>query len=304
MGCAECVLPEWRGGLQSQHYSGIWISDLSLGSLDDECEECQATLTRTYTGHCGQDLMRDLLRLQVLARRGKDGKMRVSRHSYLPTAPKAINSVFAQSQICQDFWVLDRLAALKSGGFFLEIGANHSEELSNSYLLEKARDWRGVCIEPFPSGDWSTRSVALVKCAVGPEGGRLQFIAPGHVLGGLVEEADVARVMSTVPVSHQQVVEVETRDMTSILKSARVDDKEVPKVIHYMSLDTEGSEYSILCDFPFDSYTVLAITVEHNFREPARSQIRDLLEKNGFALDMSVEHDDFFLLKGYEKYVQ
>ncbi|CAK0820086.1 unnamed protein product, partial [Prorocentrum cordatum] len=93
-------------------------------------------------------------------------------------------------------------------GFFLEVGANHSEELSNTLLLERAAGWSGVCVEPFPRGDWSTRQGSeLVRCAVGPDGKRLRFIAPGHVLGGLLEQVDLPRVRRDVPQDQQAIVE-------------------------------------------------------------------------------------------------
>merc|ERR1719188_1097934 len=146
-------------------------------------------------------------------------------------------------------------------GFFLEVGANHSEELSNTYLLEKACGWRGICVEPFPRGDWSTRSAELVKCAVGPDGKHLRFIAPGHVLGGLLDQVDLPRVKRDVPPHEQSIVDVETRTLTTLLhgaegksqaKAAPGSSKMMP-VIHYMSLDTEGSEYDILQVFPWDT---------------------------------------------------
>lgn len=163
--------------------------------------------------------------------------------------------------------------------------------------------WTGICVEPFPVGDWSTLSAQLVRAAVGPDGGRLKFVAPGSVLGGLVNQIDLPRVLRDVPVENQQVVEVDTCTVASILRQAWAQREQVPRVIHYLSLDTEGSEYDILCAFPWDQWTLLSITVEHNFREPARTQIRQLLESRGFVLDVCVEHDDFFLLSGYERFL-
>merc|ERR1712083_372342 len=191
-------------------------------------------------------------------------------------------------------------------GFFLEVGANHSEELSNTFLLEKAAGWSGVCVEPFPRGDWSSRAVELVRCAVGPDGKHLRFIAPGHVLGGLIDQIDLPRVRRDVPPEQQTIVDVETRTLATILRSAvatqaRGGGAPAPRVIHYMSLDTEGSEFDILMTFPWDEWKLLSITVEHNFKEPTRSRIRQLLESKGLHLDVSVEHDDFYLMTGFEQ---
>ena len=57
--------------------------------------------------------------------------------------------------------------------------------------------------------------------------------------------------------------------------------QDVPSVIDFVSLDTEGSELAILKAFPFDQYTVRTVAVEHNFVEPRRTQMRALLEAKG-----------------------
>lgn len=161
------------------------------------------------------------------------------------------------------------------------------------------------------AGDWSTRSAQLVKKAVGPDGATLSFIAPGHVLGGLVDSVDISRVHRQVPEAERPVVEVATQTLSSILRGALAgedgrdnlgqDGKR--RVIHYLSLDTEGSEYDILAGFPFNDYALLSITVEHNLIEPARTRIREFLEEHGFVRDACVEHDDFYLLADYANYL-
>jgi hypothetical protein len=38
-----------------------------------------------------------------------------------------------------------------------------------------------------------------------------------------------------------------------------------------------------------------AITVEHNFEEPKRTQIRDLLASHGFVLETAMKWDDWYV---------
>ena len=52
----------------------------------------------------------------------------------------------SHSQSGQESFVLGILDNLENG-FFLEIGAFHSKELSNTFLLERRFGWRGVAIE-------------------------------------------------------------------------------------------------------------------------------------------------------------
>lgn len=297
----ERVLNEWHCALFWGHYSFPALSQVSLVKQETNGSyDCHATLQRHYEGKC--EMAREVLRLRATASSVSEGRLRVQRHSYEPPLPRGIGGHCSRSQIGQDLWVLHRFPSLPDG-FFLEVGANHPEELSNTWLLEKAANWRGLCIEPFPVGDWSTRLAQLVKLAVGPEGGRLQFIAPGHVLGGLVGSVDLERVQRDVPKEEQAMVEVRTDTLANIFREARPWGFEVPKVIHYLSLDTEGSELDILQTFPFDECKLLSLTVEHNFKEPARTQIREMLQSKGFQLDACVEFDDFFLLEGYERYL-
>jgi len=54
-----------------------------------------------------------------------------------------------------------------------------------------------------------------------------------------------------------------------------------PKAIDFLSIDTEGNEFSILQDFDFNEYTFNVICVEHNYTN-ARDQLFKLLVKNGY----------------------
>ena len=64
--------------------------------------------------------------------------------------------------------------------------------------------------------------------------------------------------------------------------------------IEYLSLDTEGSEYEILKGFDFSKYTFGYIDVEHNFEEPTRTHIRNLLEENGYIYICENNWDDCY----------
>ena len=53
------------------------------------------------------------------------------------------------SQLNQDVDVI-QFYKNKENGYFIEIGANDGINLSNTYLLEKNYNWKGICVEPIP----------------------------------------------------------------------------------------------------------------------------------------------------------
>ena len=53
------------------------------------------------------------------------------------------------SQIGQDRFI-DEFFNKKENGFFVDVGANEGVRISNTYFLEKVRNWKGICIEPLP----------------------------------------------------------------------------------------------------------------------------------------------------------
>ena len=72
---------------------------------------------------------------------------------------------------------------------------------------------------------------------------------------------------------------------------------DAPKLIDYLSIDTEGSEYTILKNFEFKNYKFKIITVEHNFTNQ-REKIYKLLTQKGYTrkfTDLS-RIDDWYVL--------
>lgn len=198
----------------------------------------------------------------------------------------------ATSQLGQDLWVLEK-TSYKRGGFFVEFGATNGILLSNSYLLEKEFGWRGICAEPnknfldeLKKNRRCTVSPACIGASTGEE---VEFIF-ADVFGGMARDAacDEHEKTRTAYRDEGNFAILKTISLHDFLKSHNA-----PVSIDYLSIDTEGSEFSILEKFPFDQWDIHLITVEHNFTEQ-RARIRTLLESYGYQCE-EAQWDDWYV---------
>jgi len=199
----------------------------------------------------------------------------------------------SRSQIWQDIFVLAELDA-KRNGFFVEFGATNGIDLSNTYLLEKQYGWSGILAEPARCWQVSLRNnrsaFIETKCVWSKSGLTINF-----------KEADEAE-FSTIDAfafgdqhkdrrKRSKDYSIETISLLDMLQKYNA-----PKVIDYLSIDTEGSEHEILEHFDFDRYHFRLITCEHNFTE-SRARIYQLLLSKGYERkfeDLS-QWDDWYV---------
>lgn len=184
----------------------------------------------------------------------------------------------SRSQLRQDLFVLGSLGFPRAG-FFVEFGATDGVGLSNSYLLETEFGWDGILAEPARS--WSkalseNRSCAIdTRCVWSETGAKLSFNETNELELSTIDIFSDSDGHAGAR-ERGQVYEVETVSLLDLLQS-----HSAPKIIDYLSIDTEGSELEILGSFDFARYSFRVITVEHNFT-PQRTKIKRLLEKRGY----------------------
>lgn len=199
----------------------------------------------------------------------------------------------ALSQLGQDKYVIKDIYKNKRGGFFVDVGASHGLKLSNTYLLEKDFGWNGICIEPNPNffkklvKNRKARCLQYAAYSVGEQ--ELEFTVAG-VLSGILEHIDYHK-----SATQNSIIKVKTKTLTKIL-----DECKAPLFIEYLSLDTEGSELEVLKGVDFNKYTFGFITVEHNWVEPRRTDMKEFLVKNGYRFCCEVRHDDYYIHKNLE----
>jgi FkbM family methyltransferase len=197
------------------------------------------------------------------------------------------------SQLEQDFEIV-KFYKGKANGYFVDVGANDGLTFSNSFLLERFLNWKGICVEPLPSMieilNENRKCIVSPYAAYSESGKTLEFsIHNGDsMFSGITSK--LSGHNENMVKSNSTTITVQTKTLTDILKDANA-----PKFIEYLSLDTEGSEYDILKVFDWDTYTFGCIDVEHNYQEPARSNIRTLLESKGYKHMREVQWDDAYI---------
>ena len=84
---------------------------------------------------------------------------------------------------------------------------------------------------------------------------------------------------------------IETISLVDLLKKYNA-----PKIIDYLSIDAEGSEFDILSNFDFDKYQFRVITCEHNNTE-MRQRIFKLLIAHGYVrkFDDLSQFEDWYI---------
>jgi FkbM family methyltransferase len=186
----------------------------------------------------------------------------------------------SQSEIDQE---LIAFILIGKGGYFVEFGACNGIIGSNTYFLEKYQGWQGVLAEPIP--EWfgeikKNRSSKAFQYAIYPlTGKKIDFIETDQrglsTLSGY-EHTDRHGEKRISGERGGKTYQVETITLQQLLIKASA-----PKQIDFLSIDTEGSEFEILSNFPFEEYVFKFITVEHNNSEN-RDKLKVLMNSKGY----------------------
>ncbi len=194
------------------------------------------------------------------------------------------------SQFNQDLHVIQNIYNKKECGYFVDIGAYDGVNMSNTYLLEKNYNWKGICIEAnpryFDKLEKIRTSININTAIYIDDNSELDFIDDTE--GGC---SGLQKTNSHTFLNDRPIIKVKTKNLTNLL-----DEHNAPNFIDYLSIDTEGSEYDILSSHNFNKYKFGYITVEHNFINTNRMKIRELLINNGYRFYRENSVDDDYIL--------
>ncbi len=224
------------------------------------------------------------------------------------------------SQYGQDQYVAEEVyRGVLKGGYYVEVGAADGRMLSNALALEERYGWSGLCVEPsrqYAALLHSGRRCIMRSEPLGPVSGKVvEFIED-------VYNAQVGEKWSISSVSASRRMEESERIRTSenshnlfsgivsyldtydvagevSRKVTRtlgelLEESHAPPFIHFLSIDTEGSEHAILSTFPFHRWTFGAIAVEHNHHRSKREALRTLFHNYGYIRTACIETDDMY----------
>ena len=202
------------------------------------------------------------------------------------------------SQSNQDKFI-DNLFKQKKNGVFLDIGAHDGISFSNTYFFEKNRNWEGICIEPIPEVykklDENRNCFKINCCISDVEKDEVFIRAEGYteMLSGLKKnynEAHFERLKNDIKEKGGKFYEITVKAMNinKILENNNI------KIIDYCSIDTEGSEFSILQTIDFDSVKIKSFSIENNYNQ---NKIHKFMQENGYLLLAKLSADEIYVKK-------
>lgn len=191
--------------------------------------------------------------------------------------------VRSHSDLGQDLVAL-AVSSWRQGGYFVEFGALDGSLGSNTVLLETVYGWHGILAEP--ARCWHSTLAQNRRCRIDHRavadrsGQQLRFKETDTQLGlsGLVDYFEPGEYHTNRRLASQgREYTVDTVSLNDLL-----DQHQAPDYIDYISIDTEGSELAILRNFNFAPRRVGLWTIEHNYFDPIRQGVHDIMTANGY----------------------
>ncbi len=160
-------------------------------------------------------------------------------------------------------------------GFFLDVGANHPVDGSQTYALEKL-GWSGICVEPQPKYvqlHEQLRKSKFVCCACGSPSqvGRELTLYAMDSNASLVPNLVLYSNLNQIEASYS--VPVETIDRILELNNT--------EKLDFLSIDIEGFEMDAFAGFSINRWRPSLILVEDHLYD---HKVHRLLKENGYKL--------------------
>lgn len=194
-------------------------------------------------------------------------------------------------------YILDNIFNNKKGLFYIDVGANDGLTVSNTAFMEMDLEWDGICVEPHPEAFSRLEKNRQCKkynvCVSNVETDLNFYEIKGYaeMLSGIKSEYDdrhLDRIESEVHKNGGEinVIKVKSMMLNSILEENNIKD------IDYLSIDTEGSELSVLQSVNLEKYNIKVISVEHN---GYNDNVKSYLTSNGYKYVTKICADEIYI---------
>ena len=207
---------------------------------------------------------------------------------------KGFRSDYGQDAIINQF-----AKKLKKDLFFLDIGCNHPETISNSFYLEKTLGFHGIAIDAISTYENLFKkerpNTKFLNYLISDTDGEEKKFVHVESLNGWEDmlSAEISNIRKEDLNIPHRIETIKTKTINAILKENNVN------AFSILLLDIEGLEYKALKGIDFSStkpYIVLCENVKGNFGLGSK-RIRDFMISNGYIYFARIwKTDDLFVL--------
>ena len=199
-----------------------------------------------------------------------------------------------RSQYGQDFYLWNVVFGEQDDGYFVDIGANHPIDLSNSYFFE-SQGWQGSAFEPlarFEDAWREHRSAEFHRAAIAEVHQRRAFVeisGPAgweHTLSAFREHVRPEDMRMYGYVEY----DVETAPLERFVATTTP--------VHLVLIDVEGAELSVLRGIDIGSFQPTCIMVENVGKLGGDESVRALLADHGYTLVARIGGADDVFVRG------
>jgi FkbM family methyltransferase len=184
-------------------------------------------------------------------------------------------------------------------GFYIEVGANDGIKQSNTFYLEKEKNWRGVLVEPSPNNyilckhnRSNSNNVYCNACVSFNYKEKFVEMAYSDLVSTALNlESDTSNPLLQAQSGLPSFGKDEIPVYGAIAKTmnALLIDSHSPREIDFFSLDVEGAEIEVLKGIDYNKYKFKFILVES--RDITR--IETFLKNYNYRLIEKLSHHDY-----------
>jgi FkbM family methyltransferase len=208
-----------------------------------------------------------------------------------------------KSQWSQDQYLNNHFFKNNKNGVFIDVGAHDGISGSNTYFFEKDLNWSGICFEPNPNVFdelIKNRNCTCLQNAVYNTSKQINFLkCSGYteMLSGIIDSYDENHInrINTENLlfnSKSDIINVNSITLDDVIKEHNL------KIIDYISIDTEGSEFEIISSINFNNVHINIINYEDNYPNTDKSnKTINLLLDNNFVFWHKIGGDNVFYNK-------